>query len=100
MMRTVKKVAKSYNCESLEIANPSFLRLKNRGLANPSKVANREHCESLRAQLYLLCDNYHNMFNNSIKSFKTHIFSQNIMPFISIQNIEIIQVTQYCFSSL
>ena len=49
MMRTVKKVANSYNCESLEIANPSFLSLKNRGLANPSKVANREHCESLRA---------------------------------------------------
>ena len=50
MMRTVKKVANSYNCESLEIANPSFLSLKNRGLANPSKVANREYCESLRAQ--------------------------------------------------
>ena len=49
MMRTVKKVANSYNCESLEIANPSFLSLKNRGLANPSKVANREYCESLRA---------------------------------------------------
>ena len=51
MMRTVKKVANSYNCESLEIANPSFLSLKNRGLANPSKVANREHCESLRARV-------------------------------------------------
>ena len=50
MMRTVKKVANSYNCESLGIANPSFLSLKNRGLANPSKVANREYCESLRAQ--------------------------------------------------
>ena len=41
-MRTVNKVANSYNCESLEIANHSFLGLKNRGLANPSKVANRE----------------------------------------------------------
>ena len=50
-MRTVKKVANSYNCESLEIANPSFFSLKNRGLAKPSKVANREHCESLRARL-------------------------------------------------
>ena len=48
-MRTVKKVANSYNCESLELANPSFLSLENRGLANPSKVANREQCESLRA---------------------------------------------------
>ena len=54
MMRTVKKVANSYNCESLEIANPSFLSLKNRGLANPSKVANREHCESLRARFLVI----------------------------------------------
>ena len=51
MLRTVKKVANSDNCESYDIANPSFLSLKNRGLANPSKVANREQCESLRAHL-------------------------------------------------
>ena len=53
MMRSAKKVANSYNCESLDIANPTFLSLKNRGLANPSKVANREYCESLRAHCNL-----------------------------------------------
>ena len=37
-MRTVKKVANSYNCESYDIANPSFLSLKNRGLANSRKL--------------------------------------------------------------
>ena len=42
MMRTVKKVANSDNCESYDIADLSFLSLKNRGLANPSKVAKRE----------------------------------------------------------
>ena len=68
-MRTVKKVANSYNCESLDIANPSFLSLKNRGLANPSKVANREYCESLRARFELTSDRKEPASNNKIVKF-------------------------------
>ena len=92
MMRTVKKIANSDNCESYDIENPSFLSLKNRGLVNHDLVDAVEHENKvigLSLQSEFGARTFKLIYDSLFKLLLTFGLSKGLIKFLSLMFIKL-----------